>query len=147
MAVPLFASHRSYRTKLEAAFVGMAVLAIALTLWEAEFGAANALRASTLERLTVIRQTRARQIERYFEDVASHVLALAADEATVGALEQFDAALRAQPAFGPAHLARSMTLYGMGRFAEAWSALQKAKEAKADVPPAFVSELATRVKR
>jgi len=64
-----------------------------------------------------------------------------------GALEQFDAALRAQPAFGPAHLARSMTLYGMGRFAEAWSALQKAKEAKADVPPAFVSELATRVKR
>jgi len=83
---------RSYRTKLEAAFVGLAVLAIAITLWEAGFGAANALRAATLERLTVIRQTRARQIERYFEDVASHVLALAADESAVGALEQFESA-------------------------------------------------------
>lgn len=90
MAVPLIAPYRSYRTKLEAAFVGLAVLAIALTLWEAGFGAANALRNSTLERLTVIRQTRARQIERYFEDVANHVLALAADESTVGALEQFE---------------------------------------------------------
>jgi hypothetical protein len=40
-----------------------------------------------------------------------------------------------------------MTLYGMGRYAEAWSALQKAKEAKAEIPPAFALELTARVSR
>ncbi|MEO8368836.1 MAG: tetratricopeptide repeat protein [Candidatus Solibacter sp.] len=64
-----------------------------------------------------------------------------------GALEQFDAAVRVQPGFGAAHLAASMTLYSMGRFQEAWSALQKAKEAKAEIPPAFAVELNTRVSR
>lgn len=83
---------RSYRTKLQAAFVGLAVLAIVATGWEAGFGAASALRTATFERLTVIRQTRTRQIERYFEDVNSHVLALAADASSVAALAELERA-------------------------------------------------------
>lgn len=86
------APFRSYRTKLQAAFVGLAALAITVTGWEAGYGAAAALRQATLDRLTVIRQTRARQIERYFQDVSSHVLALATDESAITALEELDRA-------------------------------------------------------
>ncbi|MFN0104616.1 MAG: HAMP domain-containing protein [Bryobacteraceae bacterium] len=92
---------RSYRTKLQAAFVGLALLAISVTGWEAGYGASTALREATFDRLTVIRQTRARQIERYFEDVANHVLALAADQSAVTALEELERAwphLSAPPA-------------------------------------------------
>lgn len=72
----------------------LAVLAITVTGWEAALGAANALREATFDRLTVIRQTRARQIERYFEDVNNHVLALAADESSVTALQEMRDAWR-----------------------------------------------------
>lgn len=102
----ILAPFRSYRTKLQAAFVGLAALAIAATGWEAGFGAAGALREATFERLTVIRQTRTRQIERYFEDVSNHVLALAADDSAVtalGGLERAWAGL-AMPAGGEAAL-------------------------------------------
>ena len=70
----------------------MAALAIAATGWEAEVGGAAALREATLDRLTVIRQTRARQIERYFEDAAKHVLALAADASAGAALGEMERA-------------------------------------------------------
>jgi signal transduction histidine kinase len=90
--VRFLAPFRSYRTKLQAAFVGLAALAISVTGWEAGFGAAAALRQATFDRLTVIRQTRARQIERYFQDVSSHVLALATDESAITALEELDRA-------------------------------------------------------
>ncbi len=86
------APFRSYRTKLQAAFLGLAALAIAATTWEAGAGASSALRSATIDRLNVIRQTRARQIERYFEDVNSHLLALASDESTITALELFESA-------------------------------------------------------
>lgn len=100
----LLAPFRSYRTKLQAAFVGVAALAIAATGWEAEAGAAAALREATLDRLTVIRQTRARQIERYFDDAANHVLALAADESARTALAELERAwpMLTAPADGPA---------------------------------------------
>lgn len=88
----ILAPFRSYRTKLQAAFVGVAALAIAATGWEAEVGGAAALREATLDRLTVIRQTRARQIERYFEDAGKHVLALAADESSREALAEWERA-------------------------------------------------------
>jgi signal transduction histidine kinase len=83
---------RSYRTKLQAAFVGLACLAITATGWEAGVGAADALRTATFDRLTVIRQTRCRQIERFFEDATNHVLALSADESSIAALEEFERA-------------------------------------------------------
>ena len=100
----ILAPFRSYRTKLQAAFVGVAALAIAATGWEAEVGGAAALREATLDRLTVIRQTRARQIERYFEDAAKHVLAMAADASAGAALGEMERAwpLLTVPAGGAA---------------------------------------------
>lgn len=83
------APFRTYRLKLQVAFGGLALLAIAVTVWEAGLGASAALQDATLERLTVIRQTRCRMIERYFDDAANHVLALSTDEAAIAALERF----------------------------------------------------------
>lgn len=77
---------------MQAAFVGLAALAISVTVWEAGYGASVALRDATFDRLTAIHMTRCRQIERYFEEVHNHVLALADDEATVAAVESFAAA-------------------------------------------------------
>ena len=74
-------------------------------------------------------------------------LMMAGESDNRGALTQFDRAVNLQSGFGPAHLARSMTLYALGRYPEAWDALQQAKEAKAEIPPGFSAELATRVKR
>jgi signal transduction histidine kinase len=79
---------RSYRTKLQAAFLLLGLAAIGLTGWVATTGATLALRQATYDRLVAIRETRARQIERYFEDVGNHVLALSSDEAAITALEQ-----------------------------------------------------------
>jgi len=81
-----------YRAKLQAAFVTLGLAAIALTGWEASVGASRALEQATAERLNAIRQTRVRQIERWFADLGSHTLALATDEATVSALETFEEA-------------------------------------------------------
>jgi PAS domain S-box-containing protein len=80
---------QSYRSKLQAAFLALSLAAIAVTEWQATAGATGALRQATYERLTAIRETRSRQIERYFDDVRNHVLALATDESTIAALEAF----------------------------------------------------------
>lgn len=50
-------------------------------------GAGDALRQATYERLTAIRETRRLAIERYFEDLSRHVVALSTSEATATALE------------------------------------------------------------
>ncbi|MBL8228051.1 MAG: HAMP domain-containing protein [Bryobacterales bacterium] len=81
---------RSYRARLQTAFLLLGSIAIAVTGWEAWAGATSALRQATADRLTAIRQTRARQIERYFEDLVNHVLALSTDESTMAALEEFE---------------------------------------------------------
>jgi signal transduction histidine kinase len=83
---------RSYRTKLQAAFVTLGLAAIGVTGREAWEGAREALRSATFDHLTSIRETRCRQIERYFEDLRSHVMALSASESTVAAVEDFRAA-------------------------------------------------------
>ncbi|MCS7026578.1 MAG: cache domain-containing protein [Bryobacteraceae bacterium] len=88
---------RSYRTKLQVAFLFLGSLAIAITGWEAWAGARAALQRATADRLVAIRQTRARQIERYFEDLLNHVLALSSDESTIGALEEFEQAWKTLP--------------------------------------------------
>ncbi|MDX1982160.1 MAG: HAMP domain-containing protein [Bryobacteraceae bacterium] len=82
---------RSYRSKLQAAFVLLGLAAIGVTGWEAWAGAESALRAATYDRLAAVRETKSRQIERYFQDVSSHTTALAADESTIAALESFAA--------------------------------------------------------
>jgi len=80
---------RSYRTKLQMAFVGLALLAIAVTGYEASAGAAAALETNTIERLNAVRDAKKRQLERYFLDVRNHVLALSTDESAIAALEEF----------------------------------------------------------
>ena len=92
---------RSYRTKLQTAFVGLGLAAIALTGWEASSRATDALRQATQDRLTAIRQTRARQIERYFQDLGAHVLALSGDESTIAALDDFARAWSSLPPATP----------------------------------------------
>jgi len=83
---------RSYRTKVYLLVLGLGLLAIGITGWEASSGAAAAMRQATYDRLAAIRETRGRQIERYFADVGSHVLALSADESTGSALMGLQAA-------------------------------------------------------
>lgn len=80
---------RSYRSKLQAAFVSLGVAAILLTGWVASSDATDALRNATFERLTAIRETKRRQIEDYFRDLRSHVSALSIDESSISALEEF----------------------------------------------------------
>ncbi|MDZ7636688.1 MAG: HAMP domain-containing protein [Bryobacterales bacterium] len=98
---------RSYRTRLQFALVLIGISAIALTGWMALTGASAALREATYERLTAIRETKRRQIETYFADVRSHVLALAADESTTQALFDFEAGWSAIPASLPEEAAEA----------------------------------------
>ncbi len=91
------AAFRSYRAKLQTVFVALGLAAIGLTGWQASAGSSEALRFATSERLTAIRQTRCRQVERYFQDLGAHVLALSTDEAALQALEAFEAAWPSLP--------------------------------------------------
>lgn len=88
---------RSFRSRLQTALLLLGLTAVGLTAWEALAGATSALRSATFERLTAIRETKGRQIERYFQDVGNHVLALSTDESTVAALEQFIASWQSIP--------------------------------------------------
>lgn len=78
-----------YRAKLQLAFLTLGLAAIALTGWEASEGATAALRKTTYDRLTAVRQDRVAQVERWFQDLGNHTLALATDESTISALEEF----------------------------------------------------------
>jgi signal transduction histidine kinase len=83
---------RSYRTRLQFVFLSLGLAAITLTGWEASAGAEAALRQATYDRLTAIRQSCVRDIERYFQDLSSHVLALSSDESIIRAVEDLGAA-------------------------------------------------------
>lgn len=89
---------RSYRTKVRLLVLGLGLLAIGVTGWEASDGAASAMRQATYDRLAAIRETRSRQIERYFSELGNHVAALSSDSSTQAALEQFRAAWQQLPA-------------------------------------------------
>ncbi|MGE3513123.1 MAG: ATP-binding protein [Vicinamibacterales bacterium] len=78
----------SLRTRLQATFVLLALAAIGLTVWVASVGASAALREATYERLAAIRQTRQHALERYFEELGNHVVALSTSETTALALEE-----------------------------------------------------------
>lgn len=112
---------RSYRAKLQAVFLILGLTAIALTGWEASAGASAALREATYDRLTAFRQACVRRIERYFQDLGGHVLALSTDESVLRALEEFNAAWQSLPA---ASLAQDQALReyyrGFGPAAESW---------------------------
>jgi PAS domain S-box-containing protein len=92
---------RSYRSKLQSAFLLVGLAAIAVTDWQASAGATTALRRATYDRLVAIRESRGQQLERYFDDARNHVLALSSDEATVRAVEEFRAAWTTIPPTPP----------------------------------------------
>ena len=79
---------RSFRTKLQFAFVALGLAAIAIAGWLVSRGATEALRQASYDRLTAVRETRASELERYFAQIRSQVGALASDDSTVNALEQ-----------------------------------------------------------
>ncbi len=78
----------SLRTRFQAIFVGLALAAIGLTIWIASVGASAALREATWDRLAASRHTRQHALERYFDDLASHVVALSTSETTLLALRE-----------------------------------------------------------
>lgn len=112
---------QSYRAKLQAVFLLLGLTAIALTGWEASDGASAALRQATYDRLTAFRQSCVRRIERYFQDLSGHVLALSADESVLRAVEEFSAAWPSLPLANPAHDQTLREYYrGFGPAAESW---------------------------
>lgn len=66
--------------------------AIGTTGWVASIGAGDALRQATHDRLTAVRETRRHGLERYFEELSNHVVALSTAESTTLALAEFEAA-------------------------------------------------------
>ncbi len=101
---------RSYRTRLQLILLALGLAAVALTAWEAWRISTEALEAATQERLVGIRQARGRQLERYFQDLGSHVLALSNDESVLEALETFGVAFE--------RFAPSGASVGLGRYYE-----------------------------
>lgn len=88
---------RSYRARLQAAFVGLGFVATALTGWQASRSASDALRVATFEHLNAIRETRALRLERFFHEAREHLAALAANAITAVALDDFRAGLERLP--------------------------------------------------
>lgn len=82
----------SLRTRLQATFVLRALAAVGLTAWIASVGASAALREATYNRLAAIRQTRQHALERYFEELEKHVVALSTSETTALALGELSEA-------------------------------------------------------
>jgi methyl-accepting chemotaxis protein len=78
----------SFRTRLQVTFVGLGLAAIAVTGWESSARASAALEQATINRLAAIRETRASELERYFDSLLKHVVALSSDESAIVAAEQ-----------------------------------------------------------
>jgi len=77
----------SIRTQLQFVVVALVLTAIGVTGLVVSIGADNALRQATYERLTAIRETRRLAVERYFDDLSRHVVALSTRESTASALQ------------------------------------------------------------
>src|SRR5688500_2629545 len=92
----------SYGSKLQLAFVLLGLVAVGVTGWLSSVTAANALRDATYERLTAVAETKRREVERYLQDAANHVLALSSDESAIRALEEFERAWAVVPPLPPA---------------------------------------------
>lgn len=92
---------RSYRTRLQLAFLALGLAAMGLMGWQASTHAANALRDATFDHLNAVRETRALQIERFFTEAGEHVAALATDDVTHTALTAFFTGFHALPEAEP----------------------------------------------
>lgn len=78
----------SLRTRFQATFVLLSLAAVGLTGWIASVSASAALREATHNRLAAIRRTRQHALERYFEELGKHVVALSTSETTALAVHE-----------------------------------------------------------
>lgn len=83
-------------------------------------GATEALRSATFDRLAAVRQTRCRELERYFQDLENHVLALASDESSIRAVEEFSRVWNDLAAASAADAEALRAYYRDHRVEEAW---------------------------
>jgi PAS domain S-box-containing protein len=84
----------SLRTKLLGALLGVGLVALVATGWQAYRRAETALRQAAINHLTSIREERRRQIESYFGNVRRDALTLAESRDLTGAMAEFMAAYR-----------------------------------------------------
>jgi protein O-mannosyl-transferase len=63
------------------------------------------------------------------------------------ALDLFDEALKIKPDFAPALVTRVEALFAMGRYDDAWRALNAARAARVEIDPRLVAALTARVRR
>jgi methyl-accepting chemotaxis protein len=82
----------SLRTKLLAALLGVGLVALVATGWQAYLRAEAGLRQASINHLTSIREERRRQIESYFGNVRRDALTLAESRDLTGAMAEFKAA-------------------------------------------------------
>jgi signal transduction histidine kinase len=87
----------SIRTKFQAVVVALTLTAVGISGWIGSSSATAALRESTADRLRAVRETKQHALERYFEDLRRHVTALSTSEATIQALQGFEAAWALMP--------------------------------------------------
>ena len=92
---------RSYRSKLQASFFLLGLLAIGVTYWQASAGATAALSQSTYDHLTAVRETKRQLVQQYFADLTDRVVALSTDESSIAALEDLVSAAGTLPAIMP----------------------------------------------
>src|SRR3989442_983357 len=84
----------SLRTRLLAALLGVGLLALLATGWQADQGAEVSLRRAAINQLTSIRAERKRQIEAYVAGVRRDAMTLAESRDVIAAMEEFRAAYR-----------------------------------------------------
>src|SRR5438309_33769 len=84
----------SLRTRLLCALLGVGLLALLATGWQADQRAEVSLRRTAIDQLTSIRAERKRQIEAYFAGVRRDVLTLAESRDVIAAMEEFRTAYR-----------------------------------------------------
>jgi PAS domain S-box-containing protein len=84
----------SLRTKLLGALLGVGLLALLVTGWQAYRRAEAALRQASINHLTSIREERRHEIETYFENVRRDGLTLAESRDITAAMGQFKVAFR-----------------------------------------------------
>jgi len=85
----------SVRTKLLGALLGVGLLTLLVTGWQADRRAEAALRQAAINHLTSIREERRLQIEQYFVSVRRDALRLAESREITAAMREFKAAHRA----------------------------------------------------
>src|SRR5215510_11591989 len=87
--------HLTLRTKLLGALLGVGLLTLLVTGWQAYQHAEAALQQAAINHLTSIREERRRQIEAYFASVRQDGLRLAESHEIIEAMREFKAAHRA----------------------------------------------------